>query len=219
MKKLFSVFCVMILSGVFAFAQTTGYKKGEFYVGYSNNQVDTGANSNTGNAARDFFNDRLSFNGFEFSGVANVSRYVGIKGDLSGTYRSRGFSQMTGTGTTTNTLSFNTRNSLYNFLGGVQFKDNASTGTFKPFAHVLAGAGNYRTKVSNVTCSNTTITNCSSLAQTFSDTGFAAAFGGGLDIRAGDHVDVRAIQIDYNPIRVSGAIDHNFRFGFGLNFK
>jgi hypothetical protein len=220
MHKLLLAISLMMITSVFAFAQTSSdYKKAEFYVGYSNNQVDTGANTNTGNAARDFFNDRIGFHGFEVSAVGNVSRYVGIKADFSGNYRDQQFAVTTGTGATANTLSFRTKNSLYNVLGGVQFKDNSSTGTFKPFAHVLGGVGHARTKVTNVACSNATITNCATLADSYSDTGLAGAFGGGLDIKVSDRVDIRAIQLDYNPIRLSGSIDHNFRFGVGVNFK
>jgi hypothetical protein len=219
MNKLILTFCLTIIASVSAFAQTTAdYKKAEFYVGYSNNQVDTGADSNTGNAARDFFNDRLSFNGFEVSAVGNVSRYVGIKGDISGAYRNKQFSETIGTGTTSNTLSFRTRNSVYNFLGGVQIKDNSSESNVKPFAHILAGAGHVRTKVTNVNCSNAAVTNCSSLADSFSDTGLAGAIGGGLDVRVGNRIDIRVIQVDYNPIRIDGSTDHNFRIGAGINF-
>lgn len=218
MNKLFLAFCLVIISGVCALAQSD-YKKAEFYVGYSNNQVDTGANSSSGNAARDFFNDRLSFNGFEVSGVANVSRYVGIKADVSGAYKSQTFAGTVGTGATATNVTFDTRNSLYNFLGGVQIKDNSSSARVKPFAHVLAGAGHARYKVENTTCSNTLVTNCSSLITSDTETGFAAAFGGGLDIKVSNRVDIRAFQVDYNPIRLSGGTDHNFRFGFGVNFK
>ena len=226
MRKLFLAFSLMVISSVFAFAQTTSdYKKGEFYVGYSNNQVDLGTDS--GNDVRNFFRDRLSFNGFEVSGVANVSRYVGIKGDVSGAYRSKNFTGVSvpvtvGSTTTNVNVNFDTKNSLYNFLGGVQFKDNANTGRVKPFGHVLAGAGHARTKVSNVTCTSTGTTTCSASVfsnSTESETGFAMAFGGGLDIRVSNHVDIRAIQVDYNPIRLAGSFDHNFRFGVGLNFK
>jgi hypothetical protein len=220
MNKLFSAFCLTVIASVSAFAQTTtDYKKAEFYVGYSNNQVDTGANSNSGNAARDFFDDRLGFNGFEVSAVGNVSRYVGIKGDFSGAFRNERFSETTGTGATANTLSFKTKNSVYNFLGGVQIKDNSSESKVKPFAHILAGAGHVRTRVSEVNCTNTTLTTtCSSLAQSFSDTGLAGAFGGGLDVRVGNRVDIRVIQVDYNPIRIDGSVDHNLRIGAGINF-
>src|ERR671921_154077 len=127
MSKLLMAFCLTVIASVSAFAQATSdYKKAEFYVGYSNNQVDTGANSDTGNAARDFFDDRLGFNGFEVSAVGNVSRYVGIKGDISGAYRNKSFSDTVTTGTTTTTVNFDTKNSVYNFLGGIQIKDNSS---------------------------------------------------------------------------------------------
>ena len=218
MNKFLFAFCLTILSSVFAVAQTD-YKKGEFYVGYSNNQVDTGSGTSTsGNSVTNFFDDRTGFHGFEVSGVANVSRYVGIKGDVSGAYKTETFSSTTGTGTTANTLSVKTKNSLYNFLGGVQFKDNSSEARVKPFAHVLGGVGHARFKVDNVSCTNTTV-NCSGLAAEDSETGLAGAFGGGLDIKLSNRVDLRLIQVDYNPIRLDGNTTHNFRFGVGLNFK
>lgn len=218
MNKLLLAFCLTVITGISVFAQSSDYKKTEFSVGYSNQQVDTGADSNTGNAARDFFNDRLSFNGVEASGVYNFSRYIGVKGDFSGVYRNRDFNFTTGTGTTSNTVNFRTGNSLYNVLGGVQIKDNASKTRLKPFAHALVGVGYARTKVRNVTCSNTAVTNCSSLADSFSDRGLAGAFGGGLDVKLNDKIDIRAVQVDYNPIRLNGSTDQNFRFGVGVVF-
>jgi hypothetical protein len=219
MNKLFLAFCLTVVSSVFAFAQTTtDYKKAEFYVGYSNNQVDTGANSNTGNAARDFFNDRVGFHGFEVAGVANVSRYVGIKGDISGGYKRENFTTTFGTGASANTVNVETKNSIYNFLGGVQIKDNSTEARVKPFAHILGGAGHVRFKVDRITCSNASA-NCSNLITSESETGLAGAFGGGLDVRLGNRVDLRLIQVDYNPVRLEGSTSHNFRFGIGLNFK
>lgn len=218
MNKLFYAFCLTMLSSVLVFAQSSNYKKSEFYVGYSNNQVDTGANSSTGNAARDFFDDRLSFNGFEVAGVANVSRYVGIKGDISGSYKDENFTTTFGSGATANTVNVETKNSLYNFLGGVQIKDNSSEAKVKPFAHFLGGVGHARFKVDRLTCSNSAA-NCSNLITSDSETGVAGAVGGGLDIKLSNRVDLRAIQVDYNPVRLDGSISHNFRFGIGLNFK
>lgn len=222
MNKLFSAFCLTIISSAFAFAQTTGsdYRKSEFFVGYSNQQVDTGADIDD-----DFgvdINDRTTFNGFNVSGVYNVNRYVGVKGDFSGAYRSQDFSFATGAGTTANTVNLDTRNSIYNVLGGVQIKDNASDTRVKPFAHVLVGVGHVRSKVSNVTCSNPAVasTICSGFnGETASDTGFAGAFGGGLDIKVNDRIDIRAVQVDYNPIRVNEQTGHNFRIGVGIVFK
>ena len=93
MKKIFLAFCLTAISGLAAFAQSTDeYKKGEFFVGYSNGQVDTGLNPEDGNEFEEFFNKRNDLSWFEVSGVYNVSRYVGIKGDVSGTYKTENFS-------------------------------------------------------------------------------------------------------------------------------
>lgn len=225
MNKLFLAFCLTIISSAFAFAQSSDYKKAEGYVGYSNQQVDSGFNADSGNgtSTSNFFNDRLRFNGFEASGVYNVRRYVGLKADFSAAYRNQDFSFATGTGTTANTINVRTSNQLYNFLGGVQFKDNSSDARVKPFAHALVGAGHGRTKFKNVTCTNTTAATCTSFvantASTDSETGLAGAFGGGLDIKLSDRIDLRAIQVDYNPIRFNGGTDNNFRFGIGIVFK
>ena len=213
MKKLLSAFCLSLMAVVFASAQTTDFKRSEFYGGYSNQQVDTGANSDTGNTARDFFNDRLSFNGFEAAGVYNVSRYVGIKGDFSGAYRNRDFRIASGAATT----NFETRNSLYNVLGGVQVKDNASEARLKPFGHAMVGVGVARTKIENFTTTTTGTTTTTLFGDdSFTDRGVAMAFGGGLDIKLSNKVDLRAVQIDYNPIRLNGSFDHNVRFGIGF---
>lgn len=217
MKKLILASCLAVISAASAFAQsgaTTDYKKSEFFVGYSNNQVDTGADSD--DSVRNFFNDRRSFHGFNVSGVANVNRYVGIKGDVSGTYRNDDFRISVVTGNNTQTVAFKANSSLYNFLGGVQIKDNASTARLKPFAYALAGAGHGRVKVKDVSCP--TGVDCTDFTSD-SETGLAGAFGGGLDIRLSDRVDFRAIKVDYNPIRFDGGTQHNVRIGVGLVFK
>lgn len=215
MKKLILALCLTILASVFAFAQSTDYKKTEFFVGYSNGQVDTGADS--GNNVNDFFDDRLSFHGFNASGVVNVSRYFGIKGDVSGTYKTNEFSFPVTTGTTTNNISFKTKSSLYNFLGGVQIKDNASTGRLKPFAYALAGAGRGKVKVSNLVCPTGVV--CPDFSGDDSETGLAGAFGGGLDVRINDRFDFRVIKVDYNPIKFDSGVQHNVRIGVGIVIK
>jgi opacity protein-like surface antigen len=71
----------------------------------------------------------------------------------------------------------------------------------------------------------------------FDDAGFTAAIGGGLDIRLSDRVAIRAIQVDYNPMKfdfsdfgttgIPGTPTftgdqkrtlHNFRIGIGIVF-
>ena len=221
MKYIFLTLAFVLTLSAFSVAQSSDYNKGEFYIGYSNGQVDTGANfSNSGNAVQNFFNNRTNFNGFEAAGVYNLSRYVGLKADLSGTYHRAGsFSFPVTTGTSTQTVSGNVRESLYNVLGGVQIKDNANTGRFKPFAHALAGLGHARSDVTNLTCTTTANINCSNFGNGDHANGFAMAFGGGIDVRVNDRIDVRAIQVDYNPLRLNGMTENNLRIGVGIVIK
>lgn len=219
MKKYLLALSITALTAVFTAAQAPAddYKKGEFYVGYSNGQVDTGLDS--GSTAADFFRDRETFHGFNVSGVYNLSRYFGLKGDVSGTYNSRRFNGAVDVGGTPASISFDTDSSLYNFLGGVQVKDNSREGRFKPFAHALVGVGHARTKFSDFSCTPGNL--CAAVVvpdETAGGTGFAGAFGGGLDIRVNDKIQIRAFQVDYNPVRIEGQTGHNARFGAGIVF-
>jgi hypothetical protein len=42
--------------------------------------------------------------------------------------------------------------------------------------------------------------------------------GGGLDTRINKNLDLRVIQIDYNPIKFDAGMQHNARFGTGIVF-
>lgn len=217
MKKVLLALTLTVVSSVFAMAQTSEYKKAEFFVGYSNGQIDTGFDS--GSTVSSFLDDRINFNGVNVSGVYNVSRYFGIKGDVSATYNKTRFSFPVTTGSTTQNVSFDMNSSLYNFLGGVQVKDNSSEKRFKPFAHALVGAAHARADVKNVVCTNTITVNCNDI--TLADggeTGLAGAIGGGIDIKLTKKIDLRAIQVDYNPVRIDGVTSHNMRIGVGLVF-
>jgi hypothetical protein len=211
MIKFIKIFCLTCVLGASAFAQTQTdeYKKNEFYVGYSNQQIDSG-------------NYRTA-NGFEGAYTRNIHKYFGIKGSVSGAYRTDNFDFTSTTGTMpTETYSYHQKSnrSVYNFLGGVQIKNNASGARFKPFGHALAGVAVIRNKI-DITC---TSGNCPAFITTldnlsFSNTHFAAAVGGGLDIKINDKIDFRAIQVDYNPIFRSGFRQDNIRFGVGFVFK
>jgi hypothetical protein len=179
-----------------AFAQTgDDYNKVEFFGGYSHNRVDTGIDDNDPDLG-DIFDEREGFNGFNASITGNVSRYVGLKFDYSYHQRDIEFG------------ADNTNFRLHNFLGGVQFKDNTkdSEKVVKPFAHILAGAAR----------ASVDLTEFDDTLEDVSETGFAAAIGGGLDIRVHPRVDIRAIQFDYNPNRFEGQTSHNFRIGVGI---
>lgn len=216
MKKIFLIFTLITISNLIAFGQDD-YKKGEFFIGYSNGQVDSGIEP--GDIPGDPIKERQNFNGFNASGVYNVTRYVGLKADVSGTYRSDSFdTTVPSIPTQTSRVAFDADSSLYNVLGGVQFKDNSSDARVKPFAHALVGAGIGRIKIKNLNCSAGV--DCSPLNNfDESEVGLAGAFGGGIDIKLSNRVDFRVVQVDYNPIRFDGGTQNNFRIGVGLVFR
>lgn len=212
MKRIFYTVVLIVMSFGFSFAQSgTDYKKAEVFVGYSNSQVDSGPEASiffTG-----FIKKREPYHGVNTSAVYNVSRYFGLKADFSAAYNSRNFAfQVPPNGA----LAFDTKNSLYNALGGIQIKDNSTEKRWKPFAHALIGAGHGRTTVKNLTCP--TGISCAGIVSG-SETGLAGAFGGGLDITLTNHIDLRAFQVDYNPIKFDGGVQQNVRFGIGFVFK
>lgn len=214
MKKLIFAFLLVTAASVLTPAQDNDvYKKYEFFAGFSNGQVDSGVDS--GSTVSSFLKDRANYSGFEVAGVYNVHRYIGIKADFSAAYNKYRASFPVITGNTTQNLIYEANNSLYNVLGGIQIKDNASKARFKPFAHLLAGIGHKRMDANIISCPS--IVNCSTIGG--SSTGFAGAFGGGLDIKINEKLDFRAFQVDYNPVRANGGFDHNVRFGIGLVFK
>ena len=208
------IFVVLFITLLCMAGQAQDHHRAEFFAGYSHGLVD----DSTGR----FFDTRgftatglQGFNGFEASGVYNVSRYVGIKGDLSGTYDRGNFSIPSGiNGSFVGTAN----NSLYNVLGGVQFKDNSSARRLKPFAHLMVGIGHARTQV-QVSCVPAGTCTEPFVFPDGSETGFAGAFGGGLDIRLSDRFDLRAFQLDYNPVKFDSGTIHNLRIGIGIVIK
>lgn len=138
----------------------------------------------------DFGGDYEGFNGFNVSATGNISRYVGLKGDYALHFKSFD-----------NIINVDARQHV--LAGGVQFKDNSTETKVKPFAHLMAGFAHAR--VSN--------------GISDSETGFAGVIGGGVDIRVSRRVDFRVVQFDYNPTRLGGETQHNFRIGAGIVFR
>ena len=196
MRKLLMAALFIACTAPFAFAQTGDYNKYDIGVLYSHDRVDTGVDDPNSN----FLGDREGFNGFEAFAKGNISRYVGLKGSYS--FNRKTFNVTDGT------TNVSVKGDIHQLLGGVEFKDNARETKIKPFAHVLAGVAHNRAE-----------TNSTLVSFNDSETGFAAAIGGGVDFKLGDRVDLRAIQFDYNPNRVGGETSHNFRIGIGIIFR
>jgi opacity protein-like surface antigen len=196
MRKAFFAALFLAVCATASFAQSTDYKKGELFVGYSANEVDDNGAFST--SASDTGRDH--FNGVNVEGAYNLTRYFGAQADFSYHQKDRSF---VFAGTTTNVTA-----RLTQLMGGVKVQDNATASRLRPFAHALVGLAHASGEV------NTTGIGSS----TNSDNGLAIAVGGGLDFRVAKRVDVRAVQVDYNPVRISGDTAHNIRISTGLNF-
>lgn len=197
MRQLFFAALVIACAAPLASAQTRGgdYNRYDFYVGYSHDRVDVGFDDPDQN----FLQNREGFNGFEAAATGNLSRYFGLKGDYA--FHRKTFDDTFGT------TAVSVKNDLHTLVGGVEVKDNAPETKIKPFAHALAGFTHARVSVDGITGLDD------------SRTGFAAVLGGGLDFRVSPRVDIRAIQFDYNPTRLGGTTQNNFRFGVGVVFR
>ena len=187
------------------------YNRVEFYGGYSYANVDPNIEtvlidgqplkpcSKAGAAAlgsnfQDFFCDRRSFNGFDASITYNFTRYFGITGNVTGHYKSDKFVDPDSSGIGLDTID--STESVYNFLAGVQVKDNRKSACFKPFAHLLFGAAVNTTRQvqRNPDLPDANFTTRDQV------TSFAMKVGGGIDVRVHKNIDIRLVEVDYNPI-------------------
>lgn len=220
MKRILQLLTISILS-VFAamtVAAQSDRNKVEFYAGYSFLRTDTGLDEDLEDVDID---SNFNSHGFNASLTGNVHRYVGIKGDFSTHSKSRSFSD----GTDSGSIEFRTNQ----FLGGLQFKDNKTDGKrVKPFAHILAGIANQKISGTGTFYEPPVSVGGGTTTVDFSGStnNFAMVFGGGIDVKLSKRVDLRIIQVDYNPIffrdqdfddfTLSSRTQNNFRFGFGI---
>jgi hypothetical protein len=198
-------------------AQSDDYNKVEVFAGYSLASTksttaslsftDPGGQTQTfsnlcsqqtgemlGPNSQGFFCDRRNFNGFDASITFNLSKYVGIKGDFSGHFKKEAFVDRFNPPGLTQTITVNEK--LFNFLAGVQVKNNGKTARIKPFAHALFGAARY----SNTQQQTLDLFPQGNFVAEDKTTSFAMKLGGGIDIRAGKRVDIRVFGFDYNPV-------------------
>lgn len=210
MRKLLLPILFISLCAWQAFAQNSDdYNKVEFYGGYSYNRVQPNAKATTAfgstvaqcsSAATEIlgknfqtdFCQRHGFNGFDASITYNFNRYFGIQGNVTGHNKSQKFTDTINGATET----IDTKERIYNFLVGVQVKDNRKDARFKPFAHALFGAARNTSKGVNTSVAipedNYTLKS--------KVTSFAMKLGGGIDARVNRRIDLRFVEIDYNPI-------------------
>lgn len=197
-------------------AQPDEMQRTEFFIGYS--YADSSVHYGVGQIGRSVYQTRIGSHGINGSAVVNLGRYFGIKGDVSGTFKRERLAFTVPTGiqsSPTTIVTIDTTNSLYNFLGGVQIKDNSRSGRVRPFAHALAGVASRSNRISGGGVVCIAVIPCPASTK---ETAFAAAFGGGLDVRLRNRLSLRVLQVDYNPIKFDAGTDHNLRLGVGLVF-
>ncbi|MFN2513183.1 MAG: outer membrane beta-barrel protein [Pyrinomonadaceae bacterium] len=195
MRKSIFMILFVVCSGSLCVAQTPEDHKNEFFAGYSYQSADI--NTLTIDPRR------TSQNGVNVEYTRKVTRNVGITGDFSAHFHRDSSNTSGGT--------FTRKRDQYFLLGGLQFKAHNEK-PVRPFAHALFGVSLFRGFTSN--------TNASSNVFTFDDaTSFGMALGGGLDIRAGNRIDVRLFQVDYSPTYFGSGRQDNVRLSVGIIFK
>lgn len=210
MRKLLLLLAIILASAPAGFAQSD-YANWEYFIGYAHERANNGADrldvsgrsvSSTGATSRvDFVSRRRPFNGVTGEVVANVHHNVGLVTNFAVTFANADLlDRLTG-------RTFNARLTRYTLLFGPRYNWRNSS-PFIPYAHALFGATRYtaRFRTNDFTCDT-------------DRTAFAMALGGGLDIRAGKHFDVRAAQVDYLPVFFSQKREDGLRFSAGVKIK
>jgi opacity protein-like surface antigen len=206
-------------------------EKGEVFGGYSYLNTDLLDSEDA-----DFFGveRRGSGHGVNLSFTGNFHKWMGAKFD---------YSFHTGEiNLVDSNLSTDVDHRTHQVLFGIQVKNNLKDGPrFKPWAHVLAGAAIQKLDFTDVFLNGAALERTRPLSPrregiimipsefTIDSTDFAMAFGGGLDVEIHKNIDIRVIQIDYNPIFrrdkdddilgfIPGRTQNNVRLSFGVVF-
>lgn len=214
-RRILALPTFILICATAVFAQSD-YTKWEFFGGYSALQFDN-IGGDTGNPnVDDILSGRNTLRGFELAVNRNFHKYVGAKFDYSLHLREDEFSRPAGSGTIDSTIQ--------NFLGGIQIKNNTEDGPrFKPFAHALFGVAVQKVDVDSPQLVSLFGINDFHV----NETSFAMAFGGGVDIKLNNRIDIRAGQIDWNIISrgdqqvgpsfvIQGTRQDNLRLSIGI---
>jgi opacity protein-like surface antigen len=207
MTRFFLLLLIALICAPAVLAQNNDYSYYEFYVGYAHerannnaDRIDKNGTSTFNGKPVDFASRREAYNGFNVEFNQNVTRHIGIVTSFSGTYATNTYVDRN------SGRSFDAHVQRYDLLAGPRY--NWRPGGVVPFAHALFGVSHMRASFDDPLLS------CRK-----SDTAFAMAFGGGLDVNAGDRIDVRVIQVDYLPTFFNGKRQDNFRAGAGIKIK
>jgi opacity protein-like surface antigen len=214
-KRLVTIAGLLLICTTATLAQNTDYKKWEFFGGYSALHFDNLGGDTNSAAVNDVLGEKQTLRGFELAITRNFHKYVGAKFDYSLHLREDNFTRTLASGTVDTTVQ--------NFLGGIQVKNNVEDGPrFKPFGHALFGVANQKVDVDSPQLPALFGVNDFHV----NETSFSMAFGGGIDIKLNNRIDIRAAQIDWNIINrgdqqtgiivVPGTRQDNLRLSVGI---
>lgn len=177
-----------------------------------------------GKDGQQFFCERRGFPGGAASLTWNLQPHLGVQARLEGRGRSETF--VDDFGGITQTIGVRERS--WGFYAGLQWKENRHDRRWKPFAHALAGVVRYTDRQAQ------TVDAFPEFDYVAEDafTSLALKLGGGLDVRLGRHVDLRAVEASYSPVfakdrdfdtvsgpfrfRATGRTAHDFTLGAGF---
>lgn len=207
MSRFFLLLLIALISAPAALAQDRDYSFYEFYIGYAHqrsynnaNHFDRGGRATFAGATVNFANERTGNNGFTAEFNQNVHRNVGIVTSFTATFDDTAYADVN------SGRLFNASVQRYDLMIGPRF--NWRNRVVTPFAHALAGISHMRANFDDALS-----------PRKKADTAFAMALGAGLDIHAGDHIDIRPIMVDYVPSWFNGKRQDNFRAGAGIKIK
>ena len=180
MRRLLAVALLVLFCTAYTVAQD--YPKAEVFGGFSFTHLDTeGATVPEGAPAGTSI--KHWYPGWEAAVQYNLTKLLGIKADFSGNYgKPVNVPGVTGIPSAHS----------YSFLFGPVV--SARTGRFTPFAQALFGANRLSFGSSTISVPIFGVT----VPETgYSETAFAMAFGGGLDLKISHHFAYRLGQFDY----------------------
>ena len=198
-KRLLFLVCVALLFSVSAMAQDA--PKTEVFGGYSYFHSDGGG----------------SLHGWNGSVNVRLNKWLGVVADVSGHYGSESINVSTAIiGVPNFSVEASADSNVHTVLVGPQVsyrKDKRLT----PFGHALFGLARVHEEGSATTTLPVVGTTTFNFSD--SDTGFAMALGGGLDVKISRSVALRLIQADYLMTRLNGDTQNNARISVGFVFR
>ncbi len=138
----------------------------------------------------------FNLNGWNASVAYNINRHVAVRADFSGYYKSE------------KDQFFSNSLRKHQLLFGPQFSVRPNE-RVRVFLRPLFGLAHVHTEIDSPGLTS---------PATFSDTAFAMALGGGLDVRVNNRLMVRLGQVDYLPTFFGNTRQDNFRFSTGVVF-